>query len=206
MIRWLLVRHAETPWNRAGRIQGHTDIPLSENGLQQAQALREHLSRWQIQAAYASDLTRTMQTAEAALAGRGISPTPTPELREFAYGQWEGMTYKEVEAQYPEEYAEMLKRVEDFAPPGGGESLRDMMARIGGFVSRTKQAHSDDDTILVTGHGGSLRALLTCLMGLAPHTSWQFMLTPASLSIVDCYPGVGVLRLLNDTSHIGGQA
>jgi broad specificity phosphatase PhoE len=147
-----------------------------------------------------------MQTAQAALEGRGISPVPSPELREFAYGQWEGMTYKEVEAAYPEEYAEMLKRIEDFAPPGGGESLRDMMARIGGFVSRTKQAHSDDDTILVTGHGGSLRALLTCLMGLAPHTSWQFMLTPASLSIVDCYPGVGVLRLLNDTSHIGGQA
>ena len=95
--RWLIVRHAQTSWNLEGRIQGHIDIPLSEVGLRQTDALRDRLAGWDIHAAYASDLKRTMETARSILQGRSISPSPTPELREFSYGRWEGMTHAEVE-------------------------------------------------------------------------------------------------------------
>jgi len=198
--RWLIVRHAETPWNLEGKIQGHTDISLSERGFQQAEALRTRLAACQINAAYASDLKRTMETAQTVLKGRKLSPSPSPELREFAYGRWEGMTHKEVEEADPKLYSEMMKRSEDFAPPGG-ESLLDLMVRVGGFVSRLKEAHSKDDTLLITGHGGSLRVLLTCLLSLPPSAAWSFLLDSASLSVVDCHPDNAVLRLLNDTSH-----
>ena len=201
MSRWLIVRHAETPWNEAGRIQGHTDIALSEMGFRQAESLRTRLATWEIHAAYASDMKRTMQTAQTILYGRNLSPHPSPELREFDYGHWEGMTYKEVEQSDPEGFAEMLRRTEDFAP-AGGESLRDMVTRAGRFASRLRTAYPNDETLIIMGHGGSLRVLLTCVLELPPPASWRFLLAPASLSVVDCYPEYAVLTLLNDTSFL----
>ena len=207
MSRWLIVRHAETPWNLEGRIQGHTDIPLSEKGFRQAEALRAHLATWDIHAAYASDLKRTFDTAQTILEGhrdprdRKLSLFPSPEIREFSYGRWEGMTHREVEEADPDLYAEMLKRNEDFAPHGG-ESLRDLMARVGGFVSRLKEAHPNDDNVLITGHGGSLRVLLMCLLELPAPAAWRFLLATASLSIVDCYHDNTVLKLFNDISFL----
>ena len=203
MSRWLIVRHGETSWNVEGRIQGHTDIPLSEKGVRQAEALGARLATWDIRAAYTSDLKRTLETAQNVLKGHNLSPSLSRELREFSYGRWEGMTHQEVKEADPELYAEMLKRKEDFAPPGG-ESLRDLMVRIGGFVAGLKAAHRDD-IILITGHGGSLRVLLTCLLELPPRAAWRFFLSTGSLSVVDCYPDNTVLKLFNDTSHWGGE-
>ena len=230
MSQWLIVRHAETQWNLEGRVQGHSDTSLSDVGLRQAQALRDRLATWSIDVAYASDLKRAMETAGAILQGHcdpggsQLPPSPSPELREFSYGLWEGMTHEDVEEVDPAGYAGMLKRTEVFAPPGG-ESLRDLTARVGKFVSKLKAAHIHDlsqsgliegrelrktasdhrensDTLLIVGHGGSLRVLLTRLLGLPALASWNFFLSPASLSVVDCYPDIAVLRLLNDTSHL----
>ena len=200
MSRWLIVRHGKTPWNAEGRIQGHTDIALSERGYRQVDALRARLATWNIDAAFASDLSRAMVTARTVLEGRNLSLSTCPELREFSFGRWEGMTHKEVEEADPVLYAKMLERNEEWAPPGG-ESLRDVKARIGGFVARLKAAYPNDETLLIGGHGGSLRVLLTCLLGLPSSASWRFFLDSASLSLVDCYSDNAVLKLLNDTSH-----
>ncbi len=225
---WLIVRHAETQWNLEGRVQGHTDVPLSEKGLRQVEDLRSRLSEWKIDAAYASDLKRTMETARIALDGRDLSVRPVPELREFAYGRWEGLNYGQVAERDPVLYARMLERREDFAPPEG-ESLMDLMARVGGFVSwlrdgvgptgsevrasrkvpRAAESGRDEEdgdrTLLIVGHGGSLRVLLTCVLELPAAASWRFMLATSSLSVVDCYPDNAVLKLLNDTSFLSRE-
>ena len=187
-----------------GKIQGHTDIPISDRGIRQAEALRDRIARWDIGAVYTSDLLRTTETARIALGDRDVSVSPSKALREFGYGRWEGMTYKEIKEADPVLYAERLQRNEDFAPPGG-ESLQDVIGRTGDFVSGMKAAHPGDDTLLIVGHGGSLRVLLTCLLDLPALASWNFYLDSASLSIVDFYPGNAVIKLLNDTSHWGGE-
>ena len=233
MSTWLIVRHALTPWNLEGRIQGHTDIPLSELGFRQAESLKARLAEWDIHAAYASDLKRAMETARTILDSRKVPLSPAPEIREFGFGRWEGMTHQEVQEADPELYAQMLERHEGFAPPGG-ESLRDLMARVGEFVGRLKQTgpysqgeptsesqacerarsndmapartasevHDKGDTLLIVGHGGSLRVLLTCLLDLPSPAAWRFYLDPASLSVVDCHRDNAVLRLFNDTSFL----
>ena len=213
MSRWVIVRHGETSWNAERRIQGQTDVALSDNGLRQAAALQDRLATWDIHFSYASDLLRTMQTAHTILQGRDLPIQPTPEIREFAYGRWEGMTGREARENDPALYAELLKGSDGYAPPGG-ESLRDVMERVGGFVSRLKEAHprphqttqfetqrETETTLLIVGHGGALRVLLTCLLELPTAASRRFSLDSASLTLVDCFADNAVLRLFNDTSH-----
>ncbi len=221
MIRLLLVRHGETPWNRAGRIQGHADVPLSAKGWAQAASLGRRLSPLEVHAAYASDLARTMQTAKSVLLDRKVAPSPVTDLREFSYGRWEGMTHREVECSDPEDFADMMTRRVDFSSPGG-ESLDHVRARVCRFASGLRAAafsrdgrsfygHSlagpDGDrtsTALVVGHGGSLRVLLACLLDLSPESVWRLWLDTASLTIVDLYEDNAVLKLFNDTSHLSG--
>ena len=221
--RLLIARHGETEWNVEGRIQGHTDISLSEKGRAQAASLGRRLARTEVHAAYSSDLARTTQTAEAVLVGREVALSPVAALREFSYGRWEGMTHRELERSDLAGYADMLTRRAGFAPPGG-ESLDHVKARVCEFASGLRDAlfsedgrsfnghsfghqHGETDrgcTVLVAGHGGSLRALLVCLLGLPTSSVWSFWLDTASLTIVDLYRDNAVLKLFNDTSHLKG--
>ena len=87
MGRLFVVRHGETVWNREGRIQGHTDVALSDRGMEQARLLAQRLEPVKFDAAYASDLCRASQTASLILEGREVPVTPTPSLREYHKGR-----------------------------------------------------------------------------------------------------------------------
>ena len=101
MGRWFLVRHGETDWNAAGRAQGQSQVPLNAAGRAQARALATRLRPLRFSAAYASDLRRVTETAAAILYGRDLPLVPSPALREKCFGEWEGMTFAELEARYP---------------------------------------------------------------------------------------------------------
>lgn len=201
MARIMLVRHGETDWNQAGKIQGHVDTSLSTKGLAQATALGRRLAAVPIGAAYTSDLNRAAETAQAILDGRAVELCLAPELREFSYGQWEGLTYHDIEHLYPAQFADMQSRRLDFAPPGG-ESMDQLIDRVGGFLSQMQQ-HHPNQTVLMVAHGGSLRAAIVALLELPRRAAWSLWLATASLSIIDIRPDNMVLRLLNDTSHLG---
>ncbi len=208
MSRLLLVRHGETSWNSEGRVQGHTNIPLGGKGLRQAERLRQRLAEVDIEVAYTSDLDRAIETAQPILKGRPIPLSPVQELRELCYGEWEGRTYQDIQAKDPQGYARQMARSPDFAPPQG-ESLEQLMHRVGGFISGLRQSHPEE-TVLIVGHGGALKAALISLLSLPLEAFSRFYFAPASLSIVDCYPTTdshegelsAVLSLFNDTSHL----
>ena len=101
MGRWFLVRHGETDWNAAGRAQGQSQVPLNAAGRAQARALAARLRPLRFTAAYASDLCRVTATAAAILHGRELPLVTLPALREKSFGEWEGMTFAEVETRYP---------------------------------------------------------------------------------------------------------
>ena len=88
-----LVRHGETEWNRLGRAQGRTDIPINDEGRRQAALLGQRLADTPFAAAYASDSVRASETATIILQGRPVPLHATPELREVSLGRWEGLTY-----------------------------------------------------------------------------------------------------------------
>ena len=169
-----------------------------------ARSLRwpRRLRETRLTAVYASDLSRTMQSARLLVGGSARSILPTPELREFSYGEWEGLTIAEVEARDADRLSRRLSgRNEDFAGPGG-ENTFDVLKRVRRFHEETMQRHEPGDSLLVVGHGGSLRALLVCLLDLPPEHFWRVRLDVAALSIVRSYPQTGVLEMWNDTGHL----
>ena len=198
----LIVRHGETEWNAEGRIQGHTDIGLSENGAQQARSLGQRLAERQIDVAYSSDLKRTSETARLALGHRNVVLNETPRLREYHKGIFEGMTLTEIQTQFPDEYPKYLEKDLSYAPEGG-ETTRDVSTRMASIFQEIKAKHLDE-TVLVVSHGGALRAAMVSLLGMPLEGNWSFVFGNCGLTMVDTFADNAVLRLFNDTSHING--
>ncbi len=198
----LIVRHGETEWNAEGRIQGHTDIGLSEKGAEQARSLGQRLADRQIDVAYSSDLKRTSETAKLALGGRDITLNETPRLREYNKGIFEGMTLSEIQEKFPAEYPKYLEKDLSYAPEGG-ETTRDVSTRMASIFAEIKANHLDE-AVLVVSHGGVLRAAMVSLLGMPLEGNWSFVFGNCGLTMVDTYTDNAVLRLFNDTSHING--
>lgn len=204
MTHVLLARHGETEWNRAGRIQGHSDSLLSATGAAQAQRLAARLSRLPIQAIYASDLQRALDTAAPIADALGLPVLPTPELREKGFGDWEGLTSAQVRAADPDGWRRYFRDGEFDAPVPGGETWTQVQTRMAGALRRVLQDYpGTDDTVLLVGHGGSLRTLLTDALNAPLSTIRHFTLSNASLSRLDFAPGKETrVALVNDISHL----
>lgn len=147
MTRLLVIRHAATDWNEAGLMQGRADRPLSEAGRAWCRAIRLPAD-WSGAVCVASPLNRAMETARLI----GLDPRPEPRLIEMDWGEWEGRTIADLRASGGAAMAENEARGLDFRP-AGGESPRDVQARLAPFLAGL--AHP---TIAVT-HKGVLRAL-----------------------------------------------
>src|SRR5262245_38220710 len=115
----LLIRHGETEWNRDERIQGQKDIPLSPIGEKQARLLGLRLKKVLCQAVYSSDLSRTRRTAEIALEGRSLPIVFTPALRERDFGRWEGLTWDQIQREFPAQAEQSRRDGVSHEVPGG---------------------------------------------------------------------------------------
>ena len=203
MAQIYIARHGETEWNAQGRIQGHTDIALTARGRRQAAALARRLAGVAFAAAYCSDLSRTRETAQIIL-GEGAAPLhATPQLREYHKGVFEGLTVPEYAERYPDLYRASLVKDLDFAPPGG-ETIRQASVRMARFTAELLSAHAAEESVLVVGHGGTLRAVIVALLALPPEANWKFIMDNCALSVAHTYPDNAVLHLYNDTSHLTG--
>lgn len=150
-----LVRHGETAWNAERRLQGHLDIPLNENGRVQAGATATSLSAHRFTALYTSDLDRARQTAQAAAELCGLPPIIEEQLRERHYGAFQGLTYDEASAQFPDDYARFVARDCVSPLPGDGESLHAFEQRITTTLEALADRHQGEQILVVT-HGGVL--------------------------------------------------
>ena len=171
--RILAIRHGQTAWNAARRIQGHTDIELDALGRWQADRLAEALAGQPLDAVYSSDLARARQTAAPLAERAGLTLRIDAGLRERGFGDFEGLSFVQVEQRWPEQAERWRRRDPDFGP-GGGEVLREFRDRVADAVERLAQAHRGQCIALVT-HGGVLDLLYreaTRLALDAPRT-WQ---------------------------------
>jgi phosphoserine phosphatase len=200
----LLVRHGETAWNREGRYQGRTDIPLSPDGERQVRALGERLHEVPIAVAIASPLSRARNTAEAILAGR---TTPTLELDvgllEISHGQWEGMLASEVELAHAEMFGVWRTSPGRNSPAGpGAETLGDVEARAWAVLVGACARLGADDTLLITAHDAVNRVILCRVLGLPLERVWRFRQAPAALNVLSG-PSLDDLQIvrLNDSEH-----
>ncbi len=199
-MRFLLVRHGETEYNREGRIQGQSDIPLSEAGREQVRSLGVRLAGLRIDAAFSSDLGRAVETARTILGERKLELKLTPDLRELAYGDWEGALESEIASRDPDLFRKWHCGDPGFAPPGG-ESFRELIVRGEAFVKYVRSGLDEESTVLVAGHGGSVRAVAFALLDVSVDMFTRMTVSRASLSIIDSFPEGGVLCLWNSVSH-----
>ena len=149
MTELLLVRHGETDWNAEGKLQGHTDRPLNDYGRRQAQALADRLAGENIDAVYASDLSRARETAEIVGERLGLTVAVDADLREKNWGNWEGLTSEE--------------RLHIEFEGETSEAHRDRMLSA---VQRIVERHPEGRIVVVT-HGGSLRRIQAAVSGFA---------------------------------------
>lgn len=157
LTRLIAIRHGETAWNVDTRIQGQLDVELNANGRWQAERLAHALADQVIDAVYSSDLVRAHETARAVAAGAGREVRLDAALRERGFGMFEGLTYAEVEARYPEQARHWRQRDPQFAPEGG-ETLAGFQARAVAAVAAIAARHRGQHVAVIT-HGGVLDAL-----------------------------------------------
>jgi len=161
VIDIVLIRHGETAWNAARRLQGHLDVELNETGLRQAALLAQALRDERFDALYCSDLSRARMTAAPLAAAQGLAPLIDPAWRERCYGALEGHSYDQIGALFPEAYGAMRARAKDYRYPQGAntaETLMEFAARsIGALTAALARAlQSDTRRIAVVTHGGVL--------------------------------------------------
>jgi probable phosphoglycerate mutase len=201
MTRLLLVRHGATSRTAEDRFSGDAGVDLSDEGRRQVAALAVRLADQSIAAIYASPLSRTRETAEILARPDGLPIATRDGLREISHGHWEGLTRKEVEDRFPEEYSAWEEDPFTFAPRGGETGVA-VLARALPTVREIVTAHPAD-TVLVVSHKATLRLLLASLLGFdARGYRDRLDQAPACLNIVDFKDAVRArLMLFNDVSH-----
>ena len=201
--RVLAVRHGETAWNVDTRIQGQLDIPLNETGRWQAERLGAAIADEGVSAIYSSDLLRAHQTAQAI--GRACSlPVVTDVgLRERHFGEFQGHTYKEIQARWPEESERWRKREPGFSPGVSGESLNVFFERCVSVATRLASAHPGE-TIVLVAHGGVMDCFYRAASRLDLQAARSWQLGNASINRLLHTPGGFTLIGWSDTSHLDG--
>jgi len=202
--RFIVVRHGETAWNAQGRIQGHLDSPLNEEGLAQALLVGERLARERIDAIYCSDLGRVLQTVQPLVDRIGIEPIREARLRERHLGIFQGLTSTECQTRHPEDYARFHGRDVEHVVPGG-ESIRQVYARVAAFFDAKAGEHAGRCLAVVT-HGGILDALYRHVTGTPLEKLRDFTVYNASLNWIAFENGRWQLEKWGDISHLTRDA
>ena len=204
MITVVLIRHAESTWNREGRIQGKQDPPLSPQGRHQAQALAERLRHEPLAAVYSSPQQRARATAEVIAATHGLSVIVEPGLAEIDHGHWEGLTEPEVQERFAETFYLWQTRPGQVTMPGG-EAPAAVQARVREVWHRIL-SHHDNELIALVSHEIPLRAIIADVLGLHLDLMKRFAIHNAALSVVEVSETGPRLLCLNDRCHLDGRA
>ena len=162
-MKLVLVRHGETQWNNIGKIQGHIDIPLNENGRQVANLTKEAYNKEKItyDVVYASPLSRAQETARI-LVGENTPIITDKRLMEISFGKYDGSIYSEI-MEGKEEYLSFRNcfvNPEKYVADSSAETFEAFIARTGSFLADLKQTYTNDEKILAVCHGGTIRSIL----------------------------------------------
>jgi len=198
--RILAIRHGETAWNVDTRIQGQLDIPLNDIGRWQAHRLALAMAEEALDAIYSSDLLRAYETAQAVAAGSGRDIVTDVGLRERGFGEFEGLTFKEIEQRWPEQSERWRRRDPSFGP-AGGEVLSDFYDRSVATVLRLAAVHPGQ-TIAVVAHGGVMDCLYRAATRLALDAPRTWQLGNASINRLLHSPQGFSLVGWSDTYHL----
>ena len=196
----ILVRHGETAWNVSGKYQGQTDVPLSAAGLKQAQILAAYFPVAKVDAIYASDLKRAMVTAEYLGKKFGLTVRPEKAFRELNFGDWEGLTYEEITAKWPEAMDNFLAHPDKLVIPNG-ESFAMLQDRAMAKVREMIALHPEQNVVLVA-HGAVLRTVLAAALDIPLANVWRLRQYNTAISLIRYTDTMPLVEVMNSTAHL----
>lgn len=199
-----LLRHGALRGDSDKRFVGQIDMPLSSEGIDQAQALAEALLPSPIGVVHCSDLRRCRQTAEIIAGTLGVPTVEHRELREVSLGEWDGQPRQAVAACWAGEFAARGRGIQDYRPPGG-ESFADCLARaLPAWESITA---GDDAAVAIVGHAGINRLLMCRLLGLPVAELFRLEQDYGCINVIE-RDGAGIrVKLINGSpSDLAGRA
>jgi alpha-ribazole phosphatase len=200
LTKIILIRHGETEWNKNSRCMGHTNIELSPEGERQAHALAKRMKGMKLSAIYASDLDRAFRTAEIIAREHGLTVQKKELLRELNFGEWEGLTYAQVEEKDRQRLQAWMKDIANAAPPGG-EAFSNLKERALAALQEIVQVHPEE-TVAVVSHGGTIKTILCSIVDAPLRHNWRFQQDNGAINILEFYEDGAVICSVNDTCHL----
>lgn len=204
MTKIHIIRHGETTWNSTMRWQGHSDVPLSDRGHQQAQKMAGFWNG-KLDAVYSSDLMRAIQTAEYLPVKDNTSPIQIAAFKEICFGDWEGLTTDEIKTKWGGSVDSFFDDPDSIVPPNG-ESFRDVYERCVPAYQQLLEKHAGQE-IAIVAHGGVTRMLLCHLLCAPISSAWNMKQDNTAINTaLHLTTPSGKARVFienfNDTSHL----
>jgi alpha-ribazole phosphatase len=200
-----LIRHGSTEGDGKTRYKGSLDVPLSPAGEKEIEKTAEYVNAMleasgrKLSAVYCSDLSRARRSAEILTSAVGSKPIVVPGLRERNFGQWEGMTFEEIEERWPDAFRAWAKDPLNHSPLDGETTLQ-VSERVNKALDEILDNH-DGEAIAIVAHGGVNRAMLCRFMGVPLENIFRIEQDHGAVSVVEFYDGYPVVKLLNYRGH-----
>ena len=203
-MKFFLVRHGETEWNKLGRFQGHKDISLNERGASQAKETAQATAGWGHRGIYSSPLLRTVQVAEEIVKVTPMSVFEEPGLKELSLGDLEGVTGQEMRDGWPLVFAQWRSNPEKISMPNG-ESLVQLRERAWQAILDIERKHSSEDSVVVISHNFAIRSIVGELLGQPLEFFHRMSLNLASVCTFDSDDRGRRLTGYNSTGHLSPE-
>ncbi len=202
MGKIFIIRHGQTSGNSALKYFGITDVELNENGINQAGLISKRLEKENICRIYSSSLKRAFKTAEIIAKPHRISVELKEDLKEINFGDWEGLSFQEIQESYPNEFSKWQNNITGFTMPQG-ESILELKRRVEAAFSEILNSAGENNVVVVT-HGGPIRVILSKMLSLDALETvfWKIKQDNAALNIIENTDNAQIISLINDTSHL----
>jgi broad specificity phosphatase PhoE len=200
MIEIILVRHGETDWNTSETFRGRVEVALNDVGTKQADDLGGYLAREKIDIIYSGPLKRAVDTAEAIADYQNLEVNTVKNLTDIDFGDWQGVSWKEVEEKYPELYRDWLDTPEQVRIPGG-ESLEEVRRRAVPFIEDAVMRCGEGKIVFVSHHV-VIKVVICTLLGLDISHFWNFRIDTCGISRFAVGDGRLEFTVHNDTSFL----
>ena len=201
MTTIILVRHGHVEWIAPERFRGRAELPLSDLGRRQAQAVARYIAAtWKPDAVYTSPLGRCRDTGAAIAAPFQLEAQPIAGLADIDYGEWQGLTRGEAKERWPDE-TELWFRAPHLAALPGGETLAALLSRASAALRDSLQRHPTGTVVLV-GHDSVNRVLLLFALELSLSRYWHLRQEPCAVNELFFEDGSFVIRSINGTQHL----
>ena len=200
MTRIYLIRHGETEWNKESKLQGHSNVLLSPEGIHQARLLAKHMPFHTVNAVYSSDLSRAVDTARILAFRFGLPVIKKKDLREINFGNWEGRRLSELATEMSADFEYFFTRPDKIHPPNG-ENFLEAQARMLTALNEIIAEHPNQSVIVVS-HGAVIRLLFCALLGMPIRKMWTISQFNMAVNIFRVDDGDPTIELLNSTLHL----